>query len=736
MKQVAHTFSILSLLIITSAADLAWEWKNPLPAGFHLNSISVLNEHTAIAAGEHGVILKTSDGTTWDIISNKIHSYYRSTFFIDSLTGWVFGSADAGNKTVVLRTSDGGTTWTKYVSEGLESYHDIFFVNKDTGWFSSTTQLFKTIDGGENWQEWYTDTNHTFYTLYFIHPDTGWVSGSAGTILKTTDGGTSWTPHATPDDLNNILDIFFINADTGWAVGGKPLLIGYTSVLLKTVNGGETWKIQTCGGSGIYESVYYTDSNTGWICTHLGNILKTNDGGSTWEIQIDLRIGDLTSLQFTNNLYGYCVGFNGRILKTSDGDNWEFLSQGEQAFASRINTLLFTGEETGWAGGYWHKLSISNPILYKTSYAGERWEEVALNTNYTYFTIVDISFTDPGNGWVLLSRDTSSLLLITYDSGATWKEMSIKPGISFKGNALFSLSPDTGFVIGKENYTSGKILQTTDGGTNWQIITIDSVDTIAPLEDIQFINRRKGWAVGGNGTVVHTDDGGVTWHIQNTSITSDLCAIQFINDSLGWAVGFNKALTTTNGGLTWIDKTPGTTNLLSFTSLYFTDSITGWITTNTDTLLFTDNGGNTWKECPVGIGRHISTIYSRDGRNIWAGGDYATILHSYYEGSISIKDKNVMPSMTGVLVKHYPNPVTEQINFTFSLRAPSAVSLALYSLSGKRVAALVNKQTMNTGQHSLIWNRKDLHGQHVPPGVYFSRLTINSFVIINRLILL
>ncbi len=736
MKKSKVNFLFSFLCFAAFSAELAWNWKNPLPAGYHLTSVTTLNETAAIAVGEHGIILKTADNIHWEIISSEINHYYYSAFFTDSLKGWILGSTSSENEAVILRTADGGSTWEKYLIAGIDSYNDIFFVNTNTGYFSSNTQIFKTIDGGKQWQKLYSDTNHTFHTLFFLNPDTGWASGAPGTILKTTDGGSTWTPYETPDDLNNILDICFSNADTGWAVGGLPLLIGYARVILKTVDGGASWKILSDAGTGIYESVYFTDRYTGWVCTHLGSIIKTTDGGADWEAQVVFKNGDLTALHFADNLNGHCVGFNGRILKTTDGGkNWVYISKGEMPFASQFTAMQFTGDTIGWAGGYWHEPSISGPMLYTTNDAGNHWKPVYVPIAYTHFTVSDIFFFSQQHGRLLLSNDTASVLLTTDNGCAVWEEDTISSATSFTGSALFFITPDTGYIAGKESYACGKLLHTANGGSTWHSVSVDSIDTIPPLNDIVFVDKQNGWAAGNNGTIIHTGNGGISWQMQNSTVNNDLTTMYFLNDSTGWVCGYNKILATTDSGTTWSNISPRVPGRFSFTSLYFTATDTGWAATGTDTLLFTANGGNSWKKCPIGIGREITLIYSLDGNNIWTAGNYATILHTYYEGSIAVKDKVPSVSQSGIAVNLYPHPVSKKAFFSFSLQTFSEVSLSVFTLSGKCVATVINRQKMAPGQKCFSWDRRDKQGNLVSSGMYIYALTINSSVIIKRFVI-
>ncbi len=69
-----------------------------------------------------------------------------------------------------------------------------------------------------------------------------------GTILKTTNGGSSWeTQNSGTEEF--LISSFFINSNTGWVVGSN-------GSILKTTNGGVNWLSQTSGTSEALVEVF------------------------------------------------------------------------------------------------------------------------------------------------------------------------------------------------------------------------------------------------------------------------------------------------------------------------------------------------------------------------------------------------------------------------------------------------------------------------------------------------
>ncbi len=92
----------------------------------------------------------------------------------------------------------------------------------------------------------------------------------------------------------------------------------------------------------------------------------------------------------------------------------------------------------------------------------------------------------------------------------------------------------------------------------------------ATLRAIQFIDAKEGWAVGDDGVVLHTIDGGQAWERQSTGVRASLRSVCFLNPYTGWAVGREEmpsggsvgvVLYTRDGGVAWdrllINALPG-----------------------------------------------------------------------------------------------------------------------------------------------------------------------------------
>jgi photosystem II stability/assembly factor-like uncharacterized protein len=243
-----------------------------VPSGSSLYALHFPDPNTGYAAGLNGRVLKsTNSGLSWYLLNPGVSVTLNSVSFLNSETGYI-----AGYNTKVLYTTNGGTSWVDR-SLGLSvNIISAFFTSQDTGYVgtaSGTQQLFRTTNGGINWVQQSIPNVFLLFvkSIQFINSNTGYFVGDVPFIFRTTNSGVSWDTTYSGAAGARFLDVFFGGSDTGYAVG--------EGVICKTTNGGSSWFMQNRGTSPYINSVYFTNANTGYAVTTLGQILKTTTGG-------------------------------------------------------------------------------------------------------------------------------------------------------------------------------------------------------------------------------------------------------------------------------------------------------------------------------------------------------------------------------------------------------------------------------------------------------------------------
>jgi photosystem II stability/assembly factor-like uncharacterized protein len=106
------------------------------------------------------------------------------------------------------------------------------------------------------------------------------VVGERGEVLLSDDQGQTWRQSEVPT-RSNLTGVFFLNAQLGWAVG-------HDEVILRTEDGGETWTRQHFAPEKEQPllDVWFADADNGFAFGAYGAILASHDGGRTWSEQI------------------------------------------------------------------------------------------------------------------------------------------------------------------------------------------------------------------------------------------------------------------------------------------------------------------------------------------------------------------------------------------------------------------------------------------------------------------
>ncbi len=110
----------------------------------------------------------------------------------------------------------------------------------------------------------------------------------------------------------------------------------------------------------------------------------------------------------------------------------------------------------------------------------------------------------------------------------------------------------------------------------------------------------------------------------------------------------------------------------------------------------------------------------------------------YNLGPTRIVDKNNETVNDFALNQNYPNPFNSATTITFSLLAPSRVSLAIYNARGQKIRTIVN-ESIQAGRHERQWDGLADNGIPAPSGVYFYKALIQtedqSFQQVKKMIL-
>jgi photosystem II stability/assembly factor-like uncharacterized protein len=303
----------------TSSEIMSWTVKN-VSITTNLLSDYFTDDNTGYLCGVGGFIYKTTDGAnSLTLLNSGTTQNLYSICFKDANTGFAVGDGNT-----ILRTTDAGVTWTPVSPPASVNYRKVFFLDANIGFISGGVgTLLKTADGGLSWTLLNTGTSVDLHGIFFTDANTGYISGQYYTMLKTTNGGNSWNlvnTGLTGNSVTPLTSIYFTDVNTGYAVGGFSYSPGTgKNAIIKTTDGGATWSQQSNPDTtNVFYSVKFIDSNIGYIAgadlpNSAGVLLKTTNGGVTW-IKQAISTPRLSCISLVKSGMGFAVGYNGTIL--------------------------------------------------------------------------------------------------------------------------------------------------------------------------------------------------------------------------------------------------------------------------------------------------------------------------------------------------------------------------------------------------------------------------------------
>ena len=327
-------------------------------------SLSFSSPNHAFGVGTWGTIIKTVNaGVTWETLSTPLSQKRQLSHvqFVDSLVGYIsFQWAAGDNDSMLLKSSNGGITW-KGVGQGANntiSLYAMHFPSRDTGYISFPPVVERTTDGGTIWNG--ISPGYPILSLFFTDNEHGIAGGAEGKILHTTDGGITWILEGVSGQPFDYRSVYFPDKITGYIAGGinvQPIhgSLIYSGVLLKTLDGGSSWTIKDIPSNYLY-SIHFPTLQTGYACGDGGVVMKTDDSGESWTLFHTSIPGRL--IHFTAADTGYVMNGTPFIYKTTDGGNtWMKMETGTQY---NLRSISFPNSKTSVVVGDYGTI-LKNP---------------------------------------------------------------------------------------------------------------------------------------------------------------------------------------------------------------------------------------------------------------------------------------------------------------------------------------------------------------------------------------
>lgn len=292
-----------------------------------------------------------------------------------------------------------------------------------------------------------------------------WASGASGTLLRTADGGNTWTKLSTPDGAEK-LDFRDIDAVSDMVAYALSIGSGETSRIYKTLDSGATWSLQFANQDPkvFLDAMAFSDANHGFAFSDSVDgqfvILATANGGASWN----------------------------RV----PADRLPPALPGEGAFAASGTNVAMAGASNIWIG-------TTRSRVLRSRDGGRSWSVVQTPIVTGEATgIFSIAFKDANHGVVVGGDYTKESqagdnAAFTTDGGVTW---TLAKGISgFRSVAAWLPGTRSMLAIGPSGAD-----WSTDDGHSWTAVPLTG--NPAGFDTLSFAPRTSfGWASGAGGRI-------------------------------------------------------------------------------------------------------------------------------------------------------------------------------------------------------------------------------------------
>ena len=241
---------------------------------------------------------------------------------------------------------------------------NIYFYDTNNGIATSfTSGIFVTQNGGITWVYKQSNLSSLITFGIIVQLNNILCTTNDGTILQSTDFGTSWTIIYL-SYKSYLTNMYFLNSTFG-------AYCGYTNNIYITNNSGLTFTQSITNTSSYFNKVFITPSSTIYAIGTNNTIIKSTNIGSTWiNISTTNLIQTFYDIYMFNENIGFVVGSDGYILKTTDGFNTFILTK---LTTYTLKTILFYDINTILVGGY-------NGVLFLSTDIGNTWSQIGSGT--------------------------------------------------------------------------------------------------------------------------------------------------------------------------------------------------------------------------------------------------------------------------------------------------------------------------------------------------------------------
>lgn len=203
----------------------------------HLQDIAAWDDQRAVAVGNGGIVLITTDaGTNWQTVKAPLSSVANKLIRVKTFNE--SGAIAVGAMGAVLVSHDYGRSWKRVAEEQDVTRNDVAY-NGEAFWVvGEFGSMLVSRDQGLSWEQVQSPVETSLTGVTFHDATHGVAVGLDGVVLLTDDGGNTWkeAPRVTTEHLFSV-----VASERGW------LVVGNKGVILSATDRNTEWHAQRLG---------------------------------------------------------------------------------------------------------------------------------------------------------------------------------------------------------------------------------------------------------------------------------------------------------------------------------------------------------------------------------------------------------------------------------------------------------------------------------------------------------
>jgi photosystem II stability/assembly factor-like uncharacterized protein len=707
------------------------------------------------------------------IVLSPLHVFSQGFNSISSTDGsFVVAAGDQG---LVFRSSNGGTSWESFTigSSNLNcvaAYGGLYWIVSANG---------KVYKGSSSLPGSLTTTNLESVSLNgiaFLNTDLGFLCGNNGKVYKTVNGGITWVLSNTGIPAVKLNSISIANSSNVAAAGDNGII--YTST-----NAGASWSASASGVTKNLTKIKYFSDGIAAVGEYGALTVRSGAGAftpvttKTWE--------DIKGVSGTSITDVHVCGGGGFIRNNKL--NSAFLNFEVNPMMANLSDICFSNASTAYA------VSSLNKAVIKTTDGGATWSLTAGATLSYSMTEVGAGMSGGiGNGFSMHPTDRNIIYICfgnkVYRSGnrgSSWSQIATV-GAGASCHSFFVSPLDTNTMIASMDASNGRVMRSTNYGQNWTQVWNGPLTSYGMPLEMDQNNPNVLYLAPDNAKILKSTDFGVTWNIHSNKVFRSPCdiEIQYFNSNIMYLgdgttnIGRGVLWRSTDGGVTWDSIKAAITSEIPMISTSILDTNLVYHTSWTQGGVWRSNNKFqsftliadeliSWWACDISLddptgfafctySGNASHTYNQGNTNQAIGSISSSNAGMLYvnkgllliQGTSGMKKVNfnynvtsTPVTVTGVepvnavipeqysLHQNYPNPFNPVTTISYDIPEDTYVKLAVYNSMGEETAVLVNNNT-RAGSYSVSFNAEGL-----PSGAYYLKLTTTNYVQTRKMIL-